>query len=214
MTFYLSKTPRIVQKIFSRLTWCFPSKEKHIYLTFDDGPIPKVTEFVLSELEKYNAKATFFCVGDNIQKHPIVFRQIQKKGHRIANHTFHHINGWKTSTRDYLRNIEKTEKEIEKHHQITEGIKLFRPPYGKIKRSQVTELLQKKYKIIMWDVISGDFDKNLSKEKSLHYLYKNIKNGSIIVFHDSIKAQEKLYFLLPKVLDEFTNRGYSFKTIP
>lgn len=213
MKFYLTKTPRIIKKLFSRYTWCFSSVKKEIYLTFDDGPIPIVTEFVLDQLKQYNAKATFFCIGDNITKHPLVYNQILKEGHSIGNHTYNHLNGWKYTLKNYILNIKKTQGIIENHSKGKVFTKLFRPPYGKIKHSQATELINKGYKIVMWDVLSADFDKNISKEKCLENVLKNTYNGSIIVFHDSIKAKEKLYYALPKFLEKYTRKGYTFKAI-
>lgn len=213
MKFYTIKTPRIIKKLFSRYTWCFSSTKKEIYLTFDDGPIPVVTEFVLNQLKIYNAKATFFCIGDNIRKHPLIFNQILKEGHIIGNHTFNHLNGWEHPLKDYIINTKKAEEIIQKYNKEKVTTRLFRPPYGKIKRSQATELINKGYKIIMWDVLSADFDKKISREKCLENVLKNINNGSIVVFHDSIKAKENLYYTIPKILEEFTRKGYVFKAI-
>jgi len=210
MRLYPIKTPRLVKLLFPYYTWSFPLDKKEIYLTFDDGPIPEVTEFVLEELKKYNAKATFFCIGDNIRKHPKVFHQIHNEGHSIGNHTFNHLNGWKTSVNDYYINTQKAEEFILKH---TTSLKLFRPPYSKIKRKQAKFLISKGYKIILWSVLSADFDSKITKETCLENVLKNTKNGSIIVFHDSIKAHEKLRFVLPKVLEDFTKQGYVFKAI-
>ncbi len=211
MRFYLIKTPRIIKKLFSRYTWCFSSNKPEVYLTFDDGPIPEVTEFVLNELKKHQAKATFFCIGDNIRKHPSIFKELLKNGHSIGNHTFNHLNGWKTKSNDYLSNILQTETLIHKFHN--KSAKLFRPPYGKIKRSQADLLLKKGYKIIMWDILSADFDVHASKEQCARNVLQKVKNGSIIVFHDSIKAKEKLYYALPIVLENLSNKGYKFKGI-
>ncbi|CAM1367540.1 polysaccharide deacetylase family protein [Tenacibaculum xiamenense] len=208
MRFYLIKTPRIIKKIFSRYTWCFSSNNPEVYLTFDDGPIPEVTEFVLEQLKKHNAKATFFCIGDNIQKHPSIFKEIIGNGHSIGNHTFNHLNGWKTTSKDYITNTLKTEELINKFH--SKNTKLFRPPYGKIKHSQTSLLLKKGYKVIMWDVLSADFDARTTKEQCAQNVLKKTKNGSIIVFHDSIKAREKLYYALPIVLEKLSKKGYSF----
>lgn len=216
MRFYFTKTPRILKLLFSRYTWCFASNKKEIYLTFDDGPIPEVTEFVLSQLKKHNAKATFFCIGDNIKKHPTIFHQIINDGHSVGNHTFNHLNGWKTNNASYIENTELCENIILNQFKKPEKlkvVKLFRPPYGKLKKSQSIQLIKKRYKIIMWDVLSADFDTSITKEKCLKNVLKNTKNGSIIVFHDSIKASEKLYYTLPKVLEEFTKKGYRFKAI-
>lgn len=216
MRLYFTKTPRILKQLFSRYTWCFASDKKEIYLTFDDGPIPEITEFVLDQLEKHNAKATFFCIGDNIKKYPAVFHQIINEGHSVGNHTFNHLNGWKSNNTSYIKNIELCENiilsESEKLKKSNSS-KLFRPPYGKLKKSQSAQLIKKGYKIIMWDVLSADFDTSITKEKCLKNVLENTKEGSIIVFHDSIKASEKLYYTLPKILQEFTRKGYTFKAI-
>ncbi|NVK08179.1 MAG: polysaccharide deacetylase family protein [Tenacibaculum sp.] len=208
MRLYFIKTPRILKQLFAKYTWSFFTNKKEIYLTFDDGPIPQVTEFVLDQLHNFNAKATFFCIGDNIRKHPAVFSRIVNEGHSAGNHTFNHLNGWKNSNTAYIENISKCESLLT--HQKT---KLFRPPYGKIKRKQAKQLLASGYKIIMWDVLSADFDSSITKEKCLQNVLENAQNGSIIVFHDSIKASDKLYYALPKVLKEFSQRGYDFKAI-
>lgn len=208
MRLYFIKTPRILKRLFAKYTWSFFSTQKEIFLTFDDGPIPEVTEFVLDQLNEFNAKATFFCIGDNIRKYPAVFSRIVNEGHSVGNHTFNHLNGWKNSNTAYIDNINRCENLLS--HQKT---KLFRPPYGKIKRKQAKQLLANGYKIIMWDVLSADFDPTITKEKCLQNVLRNVENGSIIVFHDSIKASDKLYYVLPKVLEEFSLQGYKFKAI-
>ncbi len=208
MRLYFIKTPRILKQLFAKYTWSFFTNKKEIYLTFDDGPIPQVTEFVLDQLHNFNAKATFFCIGDNIRKHPAVFSRIVNEGHSVGNHTFNHLNGWKSSNTAYIENTSKCESLLP-----NQKTKLFRPPYGKIKRKQAKQLLASDYKIIMWDVLSADFDSSITKEKCLQNVLENAQNGSIIVFHDSIKASDKLYYALPKVLKEFSQRGYDFKAI-
>ncbi|WP_425656673.1 polysaccharide deacetylase family protein [Tenacibaculum ascidiaceicola] len=208
MRLYFIKTPRILKQLFAKYTWSFFTNKKEIYLTFDDGPIPQVTEFVLDQLHNFNAKATFFCIGDNIRKHPAVFSRIVNEGHSVGNHTFNHLNGWKSSNTTYIENISKCESLLP-----DQKTKLFRPPYGKIKRKQAKQLLASDYKIIMWDVLSADFDSSITKEKCLQNVLENAQNGSVIVFHDSIKASDKLYYALPKVLKEFSQRGYDFKAI-
>ena len=214
MKLYPIKTPRIIKKLFPAITWSFASNKKNVYLTFDDGPIPQVTEFVLDELLKAKAKATFFCIGDNVRKHPEIFARILTEGHSVGNHTFNHLNGWKTSTISYLENVDLAEDLIQQlNNFVNPQQKLFRPPYGKIKRSQAKELVKKGYKIIMWDVLSADFDTKISKEKCLKNVLNNVNDGSIIVFHDSLKASEKLYYALPVVLKKLSEKGYSFKAI-
>jgi len=232
---YFVKTPKIIKNLFPDFIWQVATNKKEIYLTFDDGPIPKITPWVLDTLEKYKAKATFFCVGENITKHPEIFKQIIDRKHAIGNHTFNHLQGWKTDNSEYLNNINKTEDVIRNlafknkrkerreerkpynHIPTTNSqqltINLFRPPYGKIKISQSKELRKKGYQIIMWDVLSGDFDKKTSKEKCLENIIKSSKEGSIIVFHDSKKAFKNLEYALPKVLKYFSEKGFIFKAL-
>ncbi len=203
MSCYWVKTNILVKKLFSHYVWAIPNTENKIYLTFDDGPTPKITEWVLQELKKYNAKATFFCIGNNIEKHPEIFEKIVSNGHSIGNHTFNHWNGWKTSTEDYLENVALGEIAISNSKST-----FFRPPYGKIKASQVKKLRQLGYQIILWDVLSGDFDTQISPEKCLENVLKNVKSGSIIVFHDSVKAFPNLEYTLPKALQYWTKKGF------
>lgn len=188
-----------------------PNSENKIYLTFDDGPTPEITEWTLQQLKKHNAKATFFCIGDNIRKYPEIFKKVIEEGHSIGNHTFNHLNGWKTSKQEYLENAKKCQSEI---YNLQPAIcTLFRPPYGKIKPSQSRELRKLGYKIIMWDIISYDFDAKISKEKCLENVLKNVKSGSIIVFHDSIKAFPNLEYTLPKMLEILNKKGFVFAKI-
>ena len=211
MNFYWIKTNRFIKKIFSNYFWDIPNTENKIYLTFDDGPTPEITEWVLQELEKYNAKATFFCIGNNIEKHPEIFEKVIIKGHSIGNHTFNHLNGWKTSTEEYLDNSRRCETEIS--NLKSEICNLFRPPYGKIKASQAKKLRQLGYKIIMWDVLSADYDGTISAEKCLENATKNVTPGSIIVFHDSVKAFAHLEYTLPKALEYFKEKGFVFEKL-
>lgn len=210
MKAYLPKTPSVIKRLFSKYTWCFASNKKELFLTFDDGPTPDVTEFVLSELRKYNAKATFFCIGKNIKNHPDIFKQIISDGHTVGNHTQNHLNGWKTRNTTYINNVLECEKYL---NNIKSTSKIFRPPYGKIKKHQAKELFKKGYKIILWDVLSADFDTSISKEKCLSNVINNTKKGSIIVFHDSVKASERMQYALSKTLEYFSERGYVFKAI-
>jgi peptidoglycan/xylan/chitin deacetylase (PgdA/CDA1 family) len=216
MNFYWIKTNRFIKKIFSNYIWDIPNIENKIYLTFDDGPTPKITQWVVQELEKYNAKATFFCIGNNIEKHPEIFKNVIRKGHSIGNHTFNHCNGWKTTTNEYLEN--STQWSVVTGQSPNSQIrncqcKLFRPPYGKIKTSQAKKLREQGYKIIMWDVLSADFDSSISKQKCLANVLKNTKSGSIIVFHDSIKSFSHLEYTLPKALKYFNEKGFSFEKL-
>jgi peptidoglycan/xylan/chitin deacetylase (PgdA/CDA1 family) len=211
MRFRWIKTNWFFKKIFPNCIWKIPNQKNKIYLTFDDGPTPEITEWTLNQLKIHQAKATFFCIGNNIKKNPEVFKKVLKEGHSIGNHTFNHLNGWKTSNDNYFQNVALCEAEIRKH--ITEYCHLFRPPYGKIKLSQSQILRKKGYKIIMWDVISYDFDTTLSKEKCLENVIKNARSGSIIVFHDSVKAFPNLKYILPKTLEFFSKKGYVFEKI-
>ena len=216
MIFYWIKTNLLIKKLFSNSIWDIPNTENKIYLTFDDGPTPEITEWVLQELEKHNAKATFFCIGNNIEKHPDIFKKVFTKGHAIGNHTFNHLNGWKTSTEEYLENSGQWSVfsgSFQNGELNTEHCKLFRPPYGKIKVSQAKKLREQGYKIIMWDVLSADFDTSISAEKCIENVLKNTKSGSIIVFHDSIKAERNLTFALPRYLEFFFDKGFSFEAI-
>ncbi|HRB62272.1 MAG TPA: polysaccharide deacetylase family protein [Niabella sp.] len=202
---YLVKTPFWLKRIYHNYHWDFTKKDKKLYLTFDDGPHPKVTTFVLEQLKRFDAKATFFCVGENVSLFPETFKQITDQGHAIGNHTYNHLNGWKTDTEVYLHNINKASTFI--------SSSLFRPPYGRIRKEQGKALMSKGYQIIMWDVLSADFDQKLSPEKCLQNVIKNAVSGSIIVFHDSEKAFKNLYFALPKVLDYFSQKGFSFDAV-
>lgn len=198
---YLVKTPQFIQNLFPNYTWRIPTQEKVLYLTFDDGPIPEVTPWVLEQLEAFDAHATFFCVGDNIRKHPEVFRQVVEKGHAVGNHTYNHLNGWVSENIPYFHNV--------RHCASLAHSVLFRPPYGKLKPKQA-QFLQRHYRIVMWDVLSGDFDPSLPKEQCLANVTGNAEPGSIVVFHDSLKAEEKLRYVLPRVLEHFAGKGYQF----
>jgi peptidoglycan-N-acetylglucosamine deacetylase len=215
MNFSWVKTNKWIKKIFNNLVWDIPNSENKIYLTFDDGPIPDVTEWVLDVLKSENIKATFFCIGDNIKKHPEVYKRILKEGHQTGNHTFNHLNGWKTKTSHYVDNFKLCETE---HLKLpiaigTEHSFLFRPPYGKIKPSQSKAIRQLGYKIIMWDVLSYDFDSTISVEKCLENVISNTEQGSIIVFHDSLKAEKNLKYALPKAIQILKNKGFVFDVI-
>lgn len=207
MSFWV-KTNRFVKTIFPNYLWEIPNNEKKVYLTFDDGPIPEITEWTLEQLKKNNAKATFFCIGDNIQKHPSIFQKIIENGHEVGNHTFNHLKGWETSLEDYIENTKKCSQTMANCQLNTEHCRLFRPPYGKIKPSQAKALRKLGYKIIMWDVISMDFDQTISPEKCLDNVLKNIESGSIIVFHDSVKAWKNLEYVLPKTLAFLNEKGF------
>lgn len=211
MKFYWIKTNWIIKKIFSGFVWDLPNNERKVYLTFDDGPTPEVTQWTLNQLKQYNAKATFFCIGENIQKYPEIFNTVIIEGHAIGNHTYNHLKGWKTKTTDYIENLKQCKSEILKFTKPES--KLFRPPYGKINLSQSKKLRKMDYKIIMWDVLSADFDTTISKEKCLENVIENIQSGSIIIFHDSKKAFKNLEYALPKTLEFLKEKGYKCEAI-
>lgn len=203
---YLVKTPFLLRWLYPDLVWKKPSANT-IYITFDDGPIPEVTPFVLNALADYDAKATFFCIGDNVRKYPEIYQEVIKAGHSIGNHTFNHLNGWNTDDEKYLENIGECAEYVKSD--------LFRPPYGRIKKSQIKKLKTRRpdIKVIMWDVLSGDFDQNLSPEKCLENVLRTTAPGSIIVFHDSLKAFDRLKYVLPKALEYWSDKGFVFKNL-
>jgi peptidoglycan/xylan/chitin deacetylase (PgdA/CDA1 family) len=206
MKFYWVKTHWLVKKLFPEYIWSIPVSSKTVYLTFDDGPTPEITEWVLNQLEQFNAKATFFCIGNNIAHNREIFDKTVAAGHAVGNHTYNHVNGWHTEDQTYLENVSKCETEI--------GNKgLFRPPYGKLNRKQSKALRGQGYKIIMWDVLSADFDQDITKEKCLDNVIKNIRPGSIIIFHDSVKASPNLKYALPKTLQYLAANGYNCAAI-
>jgi len=195
-----------MRALYPSFTWQMPENNRNIYLSFDDGPHPQVTPFVLDQLKDFKAKASFFCIGDNIVKYPKVYERIVNEGHTIGNHTQNHLNGWKSPTTKYLENVAAAANYIDSN--------LFRPPYGKIKRFQAKQLQENLgLKIIMWSVLSGDFDQQILPEKCLQNVLLNTRPGSIVVFHDSEKAWKRLVYALPKVLEYFTEKGYSFEKI-
>ena len=194
----------ILQKLFPSLIWNLTSKEKVIYITFDDGPHPELTPFILQELNKYNAKATFFIIGEEVDSYPSLYKDILKGNHSVGNHTYSHLNGWTTKNSEYFSDVEKC-------HSIINS-KLFRPPFGRIKPSQIRHL-KKAFKIVMWDVLSWDFHKNTSSDRCFKIIKKKTKNGSIIVFHENDKAIKNVKYCLPKMLEYFNKKGYVFKAI-
>jgi peptidoglycan/xylan/chitin deacetylase (PgdA/CDA1 family) len=209
-----AKTPGFVKLLFPHYVWDFfserkDSSEKVLYLTFDDGPVPEATEFVLQELAKYDAKATFFCIGANVEKNSHIFNEVISRGHAIGNHTQDHPEGWKTDTSEYIENTLMAEEKIKANHTP----KLFRPPYGRIKRAQGKRLRALGYKIIMWDVVAKDWLQTISEEECLTNIKDNATNRSIIVMHDSMKAFKNVRYILPKVLAHFSKEGYKFEKI-
>ena len=206
---YFVKTPWWLKKIYRHRLWQVATKEKIIYLTFDDGPHPVVTPFVLDELKKYQAKATFFCIGKNVADYPVLYNRIIDEGHKVGNHTQQHLNGWKTTNETYLSDVALAAGYIQSN--------LFRPPYGRLKSIQakhISDAMKNKLaKIVMWDVLSGDFDESLSGEQCLQNVINHSSSGSIVVFHDSDKAFFRLQYALPKTLEFFSSRGYIFSEL-
>ncbi|MFN8252312.1 MAG: polysaccharide deacetylase family protein [Ferruginibacter sp.] len=202
MDLYLVSTPWWLRSLFPGCTWELKGTEKRVYLSFDDGPHPEITPFVLAELAKYQAKATFFCIGDNVRKFPGTYQQVIAGGHSVGNHTMHHLNGWKTKNDQYLADIEAADQLI--------NSTLFRPPYGRIRRSQVRRLLSANpgRKIIMWSALAGDWDTAVSPQKCFHRLQKAIYPGCIVVMHDSEKAATRLQYVLPRLLQYLQAEGY------
>jgi|SRR6478609_8387826 len=215
---YFNNAEWFLSKIFPGLTWSRETGEKKIYLTFDDGPIPVITEWVLELLEQYKVKATFFVVGDNVGKYPDVIRKVHEAGHKIGNHTFNHLNGWKNSTDYYIENTEKCKECLTSTLPDTKslyssgGKMLFRPPYGKASIAQRKKLYPQ-YEIVMWNVLTGDFDKNLHEDKCLHKAIKYTSPGAIVIFHDSLKAERNLRYVLPRYIEHFLQQGYQFDTL-
>lgn len=202
---YLTTSPKLLRYLMPHgLIWDFPDQEKVLYLTFDDGPVAGVTDKTLAILDRFNAKATFFCVGDNVRKYPEIYRMIIDSGHAMGNHTFHHLNGWKTSTEDYIRDVRQCAELV--------GTNLFRPPYGRITRKQANTL-SGDYKIIMWSVLSGDFDPSVTVAKCIRIVERQASSGSIIVMHDQEKSAATMLNALPQILAHYIAKGYKFSPI-
>lgn len=199
------RTPSILKLLYPKLTWRIPTEENVIYLTFDDGPVAGPTEFVLDTLKSYQAKATFFCIGNNIKKNGPLFQRIKRDGHAVGNHTFNHARGWNTNNEVYIN-------EVNECQELIGTSKLFRPPYGRIKRSQLRQLSN--YDIIMWDVLSYDYAKSVSPARCLKGVIAATRKGSIVVFHDSLKAERNMSYALPKFLEYFSIKGYVFESLP
>lgn len=206
----IHRTPFFLPWLYPTLTWRIQDARRQLFLTFDDGPVPGPTEFVLQTLALSNSKATFFCIGDNIRKHPDVFRSVLNDGHEVGNHTFHHVNGWRSSRDHYIAEVGQCEEIMQAHNASTR--RLFRPPYGRITHAQVERL--KPFDVIMWDVLTMDYRKTLRPERCLRNSISAVRDGSIIVFHDSIKAEKNLYYVLPRFIDHFASAGYSFNLLP
>ena len=198
---YFVKTPWWLKRCYPSRVWDVPTTEKILYLSFDDGPHPECTPFVLDELKKYNAKASFFCIGKNVEEYPLLYNRILEEGHAVGNHTQHHLNGWQTDDETYLDDFMMASKNIHSS--------LFRPPYGRIKNSQAKKL-KKGTHIVMWSVLSGDFDPAMTGERCYENVVSNVSEGSIVVFHDSDKAFPLLQYALPRVLEKLSEEGYRF----
>lgn len=208
---YLSYIPKLIRQYYNRYIWQMDADEKKLFLTFDDGPTPKITEWVLKQLEQYEAKASFFLIGDKVRKYPEIVHQLIDAGHSLGNHTQNHIRGRKTDNKRYLKNFLLAQKTITEYSGYRTD--LFRPPYGSINNLQAEKILQT-HRIIMMDVISGDFDRKRSPETCAHKVIKHARAGSIVLFHDSEKAWPRLQTALPLVLEHFSKAGYLFEEIP
>ena len=210
-----AKTPGFIKTLFPNFIWSINTINKELYLTFDDGPTPEITEWVLDTLKAYNAKATFFCIGKNVEKHPEIFQKIINLEHAIGNHTYNHLKGWKHKTKNYIKDTERTQDILNSTftNQKSTVKNLFRPPYGKFKVKQSKRLQELGYKIILWDVLSYDWDNSVSETACLDNVLSATKEGSIIVFHDSLKASGNLKYVLPKVLEYYNERGFVFKSL-
>jgi len=205
------RTPFFLPLLYPSLVWRMPHDEAALYLTFDDGPMPGPTDYVLEVLRSHDARATFFCIGDNVRKHPELFRRIVDEGHTVGNHTYHHLNGWRTRSADYISNVKAFEDAVA-DAGIQNRVALFRPPYGRITRRQISGL--RDYTIVMWDVLTRDYDRLLSKEKCFQGSVRACRPGSLVVFHDSYKAQRNMEYALPRLIEEMRQQGYSFKLLP
>jgi peptidoglycan-N-acetylglucosamine deacetylase len=212
---FFVNTSRWLHRFFPNYIWRIETSEPIVYLTFDDGPTPMVTPWVLELLKTFDAKATFFCIGSNIEEHPNIAKSILEEGHSLSNHTLHHEKGWKTSDINYVNSVLETERHINSIHSQKKNStkKLFRPPYGRIKSSQAKALKSMGYEIVMWDVLSRDYAKSVSSEACVQNVLKHNKSGSIIVFHDSKKAFPILEKALPEILISLKNMGYRFETL-
>jgi peptidoglycan/xylan/chitin deacetylase (PgdA/CDA1 family) len=198
---YQVRPPYLLKKVYSNVLWRKDATEKKIYLTFDDGPVPEITPWVLDILKSQGIHATFFCVGENVVKYQEIYQRIVRENHSVGNHTYNHVNGWNTSLSHYLENIEKCARHVHSN--------LFRPPYGRIRKKQQKKLSED-YTIVMWDVLSGDYDKRTSPEKCLQNVVKHVRNGSIVLFHDSIKAKQNIQYALPRFIEEVKQQGFQF----
>jgi len=201
---FIEQPPWLYRVLFPGTIWRLPADEKCVYLTFDDGPIPEITPWVLDLLDKYQVKATFFCVGENVQKYPETYQMILDRGHQVGNHTFNHIQGIRFWTKNYIANVEKAETLIQSN--------LFRPPHGHMRFPQII-LLRKRFKLIMWDVVTRDYSPHMTPNGVFNVVKNHTRNGSIIVFHDSLKAEKNMREALPCAIEWIQKQGYQFKLI-
>lgn len=203
---YFSRVPDWLKRLVPNGKWSMPLKEKAaIYLTFDDGPHPVATPFVLDELKKYNAKATFFCLGKNVIEYPQIYERMLNEGHRVGNHTYNHLNGWKSDSKIYIDDVIYAQQYIHSD--------LFRPPYGRIKRAQADQLDQQGFKLVYWSLLTGDFDEKQSPVQCLEQTVLKLKPGDIVVFHDSQKAWERMKYVLPAVLTLAKKQNWNMETL-
>lgn len=201
---FIEQPPRLYRAVFHGTVWRLPQDEKCVYLTFDDGPIPEITPWVLDVLDRYDIKATFFCVGDNVRKYPDVYRMVLDRGHNVGNHTYNHIQGIRSWSSRYVENVEKAAALIDSN--------LFRPPHGHMRLPQLARL-KKKYRVIMWDVVTRDYSPHMTAKGVFNVVKRYTRNGSIIVFHDSLKAGDRMKEALPKAIEWLREEGYRFKRI-
>ena len=209
------KTPTLLKYLYPGLLWDKKQETRDpvLYLTFDDGPVPDVTPFVWDTLAQFNAQATFFCVGENVERYPELYQETVHRQHAIGNHTHHHLNGWRTDLPTYLEDVTQCAKALSTHHPATPcPPSFFRPPYGKVSRRQI-KALQSDYTLVMWDILSGDFDPSFDAEVCLRQSIRHTRAGTIIIFHDSYKAQKNLDYVLPRYLEHFARAGYSFRAL-
>lgn len=201
----VERPPLLYRMLFPETVWRIHKREHTVYLTFDDGPVPEVTPWVLDTLDHYGIKATFFCVGDNVARNPELFEEVKRRGHSVGNHTMNHMQGAKVNTRTYLRNVFQA-------HELIQST-LFRPPHGLLRWAQ-SKVLRSRFAIIMYDLVTRDYSKKLTGEQVLDNVKKYARNGSIIVFHDSIKAERNMKYALPRAIEWLREQGYNFDKIP
>ena len=199
---FIEQPPQFIRRLYPRACWRMDSSERAVYLTFDDGPIPEVTPWVLDVLDKYRIKATFFMVGDNVRKHPDEFKMVVERGHRIGNHTYNHLKGMAEHTDHYVANIDKADCYL--------STNLFRPPHGLMRLRQYRALCER-YHIIMWDLVTRDYNPKLNGRQILRKVRKYARNGSIITFHDSLRSIDNLHYALPRAIEWLQSEGYAFK---